>query len=131
MAILAITIVSGSFEVLGSPDGAADARAAVEAYWSSSASSFEDAYQLLSEAYKHRLKDSMGIQGAREFAKATSMAGRMWRGQKYQRAAVVRPGAAQVVVVAQWEQEGYEGMTTFIFDLVQEKDVWRIENIVH
>jgi hypothetical protein len=117
--------------VFASGDAVAGARAVVEAYWSSSASSFEDAYQLLSDRYRQRLRDVFGIRDAKGFARASGAPERIWRGQKYERAVVVRPGTAQVIVIAQWEQEGYEGITTFIFDLVQEKGAWRIENIVH
>jgi len=114
-----------------SSDAAARAQAVVEAYWSSSGSSCEDAYQLLSDRYRQRLRDVFGIRDAKGFAKASSAPERVWRGQRYERAVVVRPGTAQVIVIAQWEQEGYEGVTTFIFDLVQEKGAWRIENIMH
>jgi hypothetical protein len=129
VAVLATAVLA--FASTASPSSTEDARAVVEGYWASSSSSFEGAYSSLSDAYKRRLRDAFGIRNAQDFAKATGIPERIWRGQTYQRIAIVRPGVAQVIVLAQWEQEGYEGVTTFIFDLVREKGSWRIENIMH
>jgi hypothetical protein len=43
---------------------------------------------------------------------------------------VLGPSAARISLLIEWEPEGYQGIMTFVFDLVLEKDRWRIENIV-
>jgi len=55
----------------------------------------------------------------------------VWGKRTYQSTKVAGPGATGIALLIEWEQEGYQGVMTFIFDLVLEKDRWRIENIVH
>jgi hypothetical protein len=55
----------------------------------------------------------------------------VWGKRTYQGTKVIGPGAARISLLIEWEQEGYQGVMTFVFDLVLEKDHWKIENIVH
>jgi hypothetical protein len=130
LLFLAALLLSGSVAATAGSEATEGARAVVEAYWSSSWYAFEPAYGLLADAYKRRLRNALGIRNAKEYAKATNIPERMWRGQTYQRISIVRPGVVQAVVLAEWEQEGYEGVATFIFDLVRQNGVWRIEHIM-
>ncbi|MGI0064224.1 MAG: hypothetical protein ACREAL_05070 [Nitrosopumilaceae archaeon] len=104
------------------------ARAVVERYWSLSP---EAAYELLSTDYKDRLRKGRGITTAKGYGVAMSDPERVWRKQTYQRETMVRSGAIRITVLADWEQEGYEGVMTFIFDLVKSSESWKIANIMH
>ena len=105
----------------------AAAAAIVEEYWTSEPKS---RYALLSQTYKQRLR-RLGVGSASQYERAIREPERVWGKRTYQSTKVVGPGAARIALLIEWEQEGYQGVMTFIFDLVLEKDRWRIENIVH
>jgi len=105
----------------------AAAAAIVEEYWTSEPKS---RYSLLSQTYKQRLR-RLGVRTASQYERATRELERVWGKRTYQSTKVVGPGAARISLLIEWEQEGYQGVMTFVFDLVLEKDRWRIENIVH
>lgn len=108
------------------------ARETVEKYWSSAR---QDRYGLLAENYKRDLR-RLGIADATAYAKETQNSERVWRGRTYQKIDVSRDARqnrerAQVVVLVEWEQEGYQGVMTYIFDLVVEDARWKISFIMH
>ena len=105
-----------------------EARETVEKYWSSAP---QDRYVLLAENYKRDLK-RLGIADATAYAKETENSERVWRRRTYQKIDVSQKrDAAQVVVLVEWEQEGYQGVMTYIFDLVVEDARWKIGFIMH
>ena len=55
----------------------------------------------------------------------------MWGKRTYQSVKEVGPGVARITLLVEWEQEGYQGVMTFIFDLIMETASWKIENIMH
>lgn len=104
------------------------AKAVVESYWRSS---YEEGYALLSRDYKERLRRHFGVSNANDYRKALANPERIWGRRTYQRIKRISPNVVQVTILIAWEQEGYEGVMTFVCDVVKEGDVWRIENIVH
>jgi len=103
------------------------ARAVVEEYW---ASEPRLRYSLLSRTYKERLR-RLRIADASEYARAEREPERVWGKRTYQSVKEVGPGAARITLLVEWEQEGYQGVMTFIFDLIMETASWKIENIMH
>lgn len=107
-----------------------EARGVVERYWTGS---HTERYSLLTENYRERL-ERLDIRDAEMYANQVQHPERVWKKRTYQRINVTfQKGrlVAQVAVLAQWEQEGYEGVITYIFDLVQEGNAWKIDFIMH
>lgn len=109
-----------------------EAKETVERYWSSAP---RDRYGLLAETYKRNLS-RIGIADAAAYAKETQNPERVWGVRTYQKIDVSRDArqnreVAQVVVLVAWEQEGYQGVMTYIFDLVAEDTRWKISFIMH
>ena len=110
----------------------AAAKAIVEKYWSGDP---RDRYLLLAESYKSNLRH-LGITNAAKYASDTQPPERVWGTRTYQRVDLSRDSRhgrdlAQIALLINWEQEGYRGTTTYIFDLILEAGRWRITNIVH
>jgi hypothetical protein len=110
----------------------AAAKAMVEKYWLADP---RDRYLLLAESYKSNLR-RLGITNAAKYGSETQPPERIWGTRTYQRVDFSRDprqgrDLAQVVLSIDWEQEGYRGTTTYIFDLIVEAGQWRIRNIVH
>ncbi len=102
------------------------AKAVVKAYWQSP---YEKRYELFSRRYREILK-RLGAANAQEYAKAQDPE-RVWRQQIYEKAVMRSGDSAQVTVLASWEHVGYQGVMTFIFDLVREDGTWKIANIAY
>jgi hypothetical protein len=105
----------------------AAAKDIVKKYWTSS---YEDIYGLLSKKYQEWLKRNREISNATEYKNSMTPAERVWLKQIYQKAEIKRNDVIDIVVLPEWEEEGYEGVMTFIFVMVKEEGVWRIENIM-
>lgn len=108
------------------------AKAIVENYWSREP---RDRYVLLAEGYKIGLR-RLGITSAAKYGAETQSPERIWGTRTYQRVEVSRDvkqkrDVAQVALLIDWEQEGYRGVMTYIFDLAIEAGQWKISNIVH
>jgi hypothetical protein len=105
----------------------ARAKDIVDEYWSSDP---QRRYSLLSRNYRQQLQRSRRIANAQQYARATSEPERIWRERIYQEARQTGPDFVQIKVLVGWEQEGYEGVMTFIFELVREQGTWKIEAIM-
>ena len=110
----------------------AAAKAIVEKYWSGDP---RDRYLLLAESYKSNLR-RLGITNAAKYGSDTQPPERVWGTRTYERVDLNRDSRqgrdlAQIVLSINWEQEGYRGTTTYIFDLIMEAGRWRIANIFH
>jgi hypothetical protein len=103
------------------------AKDVVKKYWMSS---YEEIYGLLSKKYKERLNRTRNISNATEYKNTMPVTERVWLKQTYQKADLQRDDLMQIVVLAEWEEEGYEGVMTFVFDMIKESDKWKIENIM-
>ena len=103
------------------------ATAVVEEYWTSEPKS---RYALLSRAYKQRLQQ-LGVSTAGQYELAIHGPERVWGKRSYRSKQIVASGKARVDVLVEWEQEGYTGVMSFVFDVVRDGDRWRIANIVH
>ena len=111
----------------GAAPSLATATAVVEDYWTSEP---EAKYALLSENYKKDLR-RLGISTASQYEAAIRESERTWGKRTYQSTKRFGASAAQVTLLLAWEQEGYRGVMTYIFDLVLENGRWRIEHIAH
>ena len=119
-------------QVGNSPEGSqAEAKALVEKYWSGEPAA---RYALLTKGYRLGLR-RLGITNAANYGVATQPPERIWGKRTYQKVDVTRDRQgrhlAQVVLLIDWEQEGYRGVMTYIFDLILESGDWKISNIVH
>jgi hypothetical protein len=109
------------------------AKNTVKRYWISANSSYEDMYELFSSSYKEILSQFDGIINAEDFRESIPATERIWSKQTYQSATLdvsSDPPQMQIVVLADWEEEGYAGVMTYIFELIKEGDDWKIANIM-
>ncbi len=104
------------------------AKEVVKKYW---VSSYEEVYGLLSMREKERLRITEGITNATEYRNSMCITERVWMKQTYQKAEMDEYGYIQIKVLTDWEEEGYMGVTTFIFDMVKEQDGWKITHIMY
>ena len=104
------------------------ARKVVKKYW---ISSYEDTYTLFSSNYKKILKNTKNISDAKDYKNSISITERTWIKQTYQNADMQNNKFIQITVLAAWEEEGYDGVMTFIFDMVKENNEWKIANIMY
>jgi len=88
-------------------------------------------YSLLSRAYKARLRRALKVSNARQYDRAVDVPERVWGKRTTREVKQLGQGAVQVSVLVEWSQEGYDGVMTFVFDLLKEGGVWRIANIMH
>ena len=107
-------------------------KAVVEAYWSGTPAR---RWSLLSSSYKADL-GRLGITNATQYAKETEPGERVWGRRTYQSVDISRgtrdlTPVAQAILLVGWEEEGYKGVMTFIFDLVSEAGQWRIAYVMH
>jgi hypothetical protein len=127
------TISASMFQVgAASEEKPGAAKAVVEEYWSAEP---RGRYRLLAESYKLNLR-RLGITDAAKYGVETQPPERIWGKRTYQKVDVSRDtrrnrDIAQIVLLVDWEQEGYHGVMTFIFVLTMEGDQWRISNIVN
>jgi hypothetical protein len=105
------------------------AKEVVKKYWKSS---YEEIYLLLSEEQKGILERDSGIRNGREYAKSFDASERVWFCQTYKKLVISNDSnTIEIEVLAQWEEEGYRGISTYIFTLVREKKLWVIDNILY
>jgi hypothetical protein len=103
------------------------AKEVVKKYW---ISSYKDVYGLLSNDYKEGLKKAQQINNAEEYVKAFSPSERVWLRQTYEKVNIQNNNFMQIIVTADWEEEGYEGVMTYIFDMAKEDGNWKIYHIM-
>lgn len=103
------------------------AKSVVKKYW---VSPYDVIYDLLSTKYKERLKKTRNITNASNYMKSKPASERVWLSQTYQSSTMQNDSFIQIAVLAAWEEEGYQGVMTFIFDLVKENGAWKITNIM-
>jgi hypothetical protein len=103
------------------------AKEVVKKYW---VSSYDTIYDLLSMKYKERLKKTRNISNAADYKKSKPASERVWLSQTYQSSTMQNDSFIQIAVLAAWEEEGYQGVMTFIFDMMKEDGRWTITNIM-
>lgn len=98
----------------------------VKRYWSVP---FRERYGLFSKPYKATLARVYKVTSPETYAKKVDPE-RISVREVYER---IEAGAdaARVTVLSRWSQEGYEGVQTFIFDLVKEGDRWVISDVMY
>ena len=100
----------------------------VKKYW---VTSYEEDYDLLSDGYKKRLLKSHNIKNGKEYKEHFYSMERVWLKQVYQEIKVSANNFMQISVLATWEEEGYNGVMTYVFDMKKENNTWKIVNIVY
>lgn len=104
------------------------AKEVIKKYW---VSSRKEQYDLLSKRYKTLLKQAYKIDNAHAYSRNFSDGERIWARQTYQRAAAYANQRVEFVVLGHWLEEGYDGVTTFNFDMVNERGAWKIDYIMY
>jgi hypothetical protein len=104
------------------------AQSIVDEWWGTES---ERRYRLLSREYRQRLGTALRIRNAKEYDKAVDVPERIWGKRTVERVRRLTPETMQLSLLVEWRQEGYEGVMTFVFDLVRENGAWRIANIMH
>jgi hypothetical protein len=100
----------------------------VRDYW---ALPYEGEYSLFSATMRQTLQEMLGVADAAQYAGAMASNQRIWLKQVYQQAELLDPAHARVTMLADWEQQGYRGVQTVVFDLEREGEVWRISVIFY
>jgi hypothetical protein len=102
----------------------------VELYWTMSDA---EAYtRLFSKAYRQRLMEINGIKNADEYEAQTGNQGWEggWVGSTVEGAWANREANdVEIKVLAKWEDEGSDGVSTFYFFVHETAEGWRIEHI--
>lgn len=104
------------------------AHSTIDEWWGSRS---ERRYKLLSRTYKQSLRQALAISNAREYDKAVDVPERVWGKRITQEVKQMGLDAVQISLLVEWRQEGYQGVMTFVFDMIKEDGAWRIENIMH
>jgi hypothetical protein len=102
-------------------------RAVVEEYWRTTSTR---RYELLSRDYQSRLRRMGDVTGP-PYAVVLGNPERVWSPRRYQEVRFLGSAGARATILVDWEQEGYRGIMTFVFDLVMEDGAWKIENVVY
>ena len=127
-----LTILGGTPAQAGStPAADADinlAHSIIDEWWGSTS---ERRYKLLSRTYKRSLRQALGISNARQYDKAVDVPERVWGKRIAQEVKWMGPDAVQISLLVEWRQEGYQGVMTFVFDMINEGGAWRVENVMH
>lgn len=101
-------------------------KAVVKAYW---AAPFVDQYGMFSTTYRETLARVFNVSGPEDYAKRLDPE-RIYIQQAYEQVEL-GTDAARVRVLATWAQEGYDGVQTYIFELVREGDSWKIAEMYY
>ncbi len=100
----------------------------VNKYWANSVGA-EAIYNLLSENYKNKLKQTKEIDNAMDYMKSVYPPQFDRNSQTYIKAWIEDSSIIKVAVVAEWFHEGDVGVAVFTFVILKEKSNWKIENI--
>jgi hypothetical protein len=100
----------------------------VRDYW---ALSYDREYELFSGSLRKDLKEVLGVSNPADYAQAMASNKRMWLKQVYKRAELLDLAHARVSVLVDWQQEGYQGVQTVIFDLEREGEAWKISVVFY
>jgi hypothetical protein len=85
----------------------------------------------LSATYRQNLRRALGITNAAQYDKVVDVPERLWGKRTTQGIKRMGGDSLQISLLVEWRQEGYQGVMTFIFDMVKEGGTWKIENIMH
>ena len=101
------------------------AKEVVKIYWKISN---KERYHYFSESYRTMLKRIYKIESAEDYSEHFPTNERTWQKQIYQKC-LMGANFIQIIVLSAWFDEGYDGVMTFIFDMVKENNSWKIANI--
>ncbi len=85
-------------------------------------------YELFSESFNKRLKIFHHIKNSDEYIKKIPITELHWTKQIYQRY-YMEKDKIEVVILANWFEEGNEGVMSFTFTLIKEKGDWKISEV--
>ena len=101
------------------------AKSVIKQYWKAS---YSERYSLFSMQYKEMLKRVYKITNSKEYENHFPPSERTWQKQIYEKS-YKENNFIQIVVLTTWFEEGYQGVMTYIFDMLKEDGNWRIANI--
>lgn len=110
-------------------DGAySDALEVVSKYW---ASDYPVRYDLFEPRYQIALKRAFGIDDAAEYShrERKSNYERTWDGYKVLRVEQTNEKSVTITALVCWNQDGYRGFRSFLFELVNRDGKWKISHI--
>jgi hypothetical protein len=93
--------------------------------------SYRDQYAAFAPSYREMLERQFGIRGADGYERRHSPSELLWKTPKVESLEYFSKGGATVKVLARWENEGYHGVRTFIFQLAYTQGRWSILDIVN
>ena len=85
---------------------------------------------MFAPSYVEMLKRQQGVENAKEFAARQITSERVWRVPEIESVRYFAKGGATVEALGRWENEGYEGVQTFIFELAHDGQGWKILDIM-
>ncbi len=110
-----------------------DAKEVVKKYWI--APSYEAEYNLYSESYKNMLRRTRQIDNAIDYKNSKQPDEFYWIKQIYIKSWIKDKEKngfyklVKIAVLAEWEEEGYEGIYFITFDMVKEENNLKIDDI--
>jgi hypothetical protein len=117
------------------------AKKVVKKYW---LSSHEDRYDLFSDRYKENIKRQYGVSTASEYKEAMPTTERVWISQTYEAFRFHSSTVIEIIVLAEWSEEGFEGKRYYYFDMIlqgremvhrgnkwEKTGEWKIANIIN
>ena len=104
--------------------------ALIDRYWEKSTSN-SDRYSMLTERNKEIHKRVFGISQPEKYRIPGTDYERILGDYNYIYIRIDGPNFIQISIQIEWEQEGYQGNMTYIFDLLKENSKWYITHIMH
>jgi hypothetical protein len=101
----------------------------INTYWDRGATNL-DRYKLLTKSYKAILSKFHNIKNAESYIVPLEEYERFWLGYNVQDVTIVSSVRMEVKLRVRWAQEGYNGDITYIFSMLNEGGVWKIDAIM-
>jgi hypothetical protein len=102
----------------------------IDKYWEKSTSN-ADRYSMLTEHNKGIHKSVFGVSEPKNYRIPGIDYERILGDYHYNYVRIDSSDFIQISLQIEWEQEGYRGNMTYIFDLLREKSKWHISNIMN
>jgi hypothetical protein len=101
----------------------------LNSYWDWNTSN-EARYKMLAKQYRDQLADIFNLKDGSEYRIPGSEWERIWRGYTIEKIEVVSKESIQIEMILSWQQEGYEGVQSYIFSFRKEGEYWKIISII-
>lgn len=102
----------------------------VDQYWSWETTRAQR-YGLLEKGYGELILELYGVNKPEHYGIPNSEEEKFWSGYSIMAIRAFEVDSFEVSAKVRWEQEGYSGVTTFVFVLCKTTDGWRISHILN